>query len=338
MAQPVLSRRALVAASAALPLVAIRSRPANAAEFNYKFANNLALTHPANVRAQEAANKIKEGTSGRVEISIFPNSQLGSDTDTLSQLRSGAVEFFTLSGLILSTLVPNAAINGIGFAFKDYGQVWPAMDGALGTYVRGEIAKRGLYAMSKPWDNGYRQITTSTKPIRVPEDLNGFKIRVPPAPLWTGMFKAFGASPTSINFNEVYSALQTHICDGQENPLAVIDSGKLYEVQKYLSVTNHMWDGFWMLANRRAWEALPADARVVVEREFDAAGLAERRDVAALNDTLQGALKAKGLVFTETDAGAFRAALKKAGFYSEWRDKFGPEAWSALEGAVGSLA
>ncbi len=327
MAQPVLSRRALVAASAALPLVAIRSRPASAAEFNYKFANNLALTHPANVRAQEAAGKIKEGTSGRVEISIFPNSQLGSDTDTLSQLRSGAVEFFTLSGLILSTLVPNAAINGIGFAFKDYGQVWPAMDGALGSYVRGEIAKRGLYAMGKPWDNGYRQITTSTKPIRVP-----------PAPLWTGMFKALGASPTSINFNEVYSALQTHICDGQENPLAVIDSGKLYEVQKYLSVTNHMWDGFWFLANKRAWEALPADARVVVEREFNAAGLAERQDVATLNDTLQGALKAKGLQFTDTDASAFRATLKKAGFYAEWRDKFGAEAWTALEGAVGSLA
>jgi tripartite ATP-independent transporter DctP family solute receptor len=212
------------------------------------------------------------------------------------------------------------------------------MDGALGTYVRGEIAKRGLYAFSKQWDNGYRQITAAAKPIRTPEDLAGFKIRVPASPLWTALFKAFGAAPVTINFSEVYSALQTRIADGQENPLAVIDTAKLYEVQKYLSVTNHMWDGFWFLANRRAWEALPAPLREITEREFNASALAERADVAALNASLEAGLKAKGLEFIQTDAAAFRATLKKAGFYAEWRDKFGPEAWGALEGAVGSLA
>jgi tripartite ATP-independent transporter DctP family solute receptor len=332
------TRRSILAAGAALPLVAIRTRPAAAAEFNYKYANNLTLQHPMNIRAQEAVARIKEKTGGRVDIQIFPNSQLGSDTDTLGQLRAGAVEFFTLSGLILSTLVPSASINGIGFAFKDYGQVWPAMDGALGSFVRADIAKRGLYAFARQWDNGYRQITSSTKPIRTPEDLNGFKIRVPVSPLWTGLFTAFGASPTAINFNEVYSALQTHIVDGQENPLAIIDTAKLYEVQKYLSVTNHMWDGFWFLANRRAWDALPADARPIVEAEFNASALAERDDVAKLNATLQGSLKGHGMEFIDTDPAAFRAALKKAGFYSEWRGKFGPEAWGALEAAVGSLA
>ena len=332
-----LPRRALLA-GAALPLFAIRSHPAGAAEFSYKYANNLPTTHPLNIRAAEAVARIKDATSGRVEIAIFPNNQLGSDTDTLSQLRSGAVEFFTLSGLILSTLVPVASINGVGFAFKDYSQVWPAMDGALGAVVRGEVAKRGLYAFARQWDNGYRQITSSTKPIRTPEDLAGFKIRVPPSPLWTSMFKAFGAAPVTINFSETYSALQTRIADGQENPLAIIETAKLYEVQKYLSVTNHMWDGFWFLANRRAWEALPAPLREIVEREINASALAEREDVARLNATLEAALKARGLEFVPTDASAFRAALKKAGFYAEWRDKFGQEAWGALEGAVGSLA
>ena len=183
--------------------------------------------------------------------------------------------------------------------------------------MRGEIAKRGLYAFSKQWDNGYRQITAATKPITTPEDLSGFKIRVPPSPLWTSMFQAFGAAPTTINFNEVYSALQTHVVDGQENPLAVIDTAKLYEVQKYLSVTNHMWDGFWFLANRRAWDALPADAREIVEREMNASGLAEREDVAKLNATLQGALQAQGAASSsQTDPQAFRAALKQGGFYS----------------------
>jgi tripartite ATP-independent transporter DctP family solute receptor len=328
----------MLAAGATLPLISVRTRPANAAEFNYKYANNLTLQHPMNIRAQEAVARIREKTGRRVEIQIFPNSQLGSDTDTLSQLRTGAVEFFTLSGLILSTLVPSASINGIGFAFKDYGQVWPAMDGALGAFVRADIAKRGLYAFAKQWDNGYRQITSSTKPIRTPEDLSGFKIRVPVSPLWTSMFQAFGASPTGINFNEVYSALQTHIVDGQENPLAIIDTAKLYEVQKYLSVTNHMWDGFWFLANRRAWDALPADLRPIIEAEINAAALAERDDVAKLNATLQGSLKEHGMEFIDTDPASFRAALKKAGFYSQWREKFGPDAWGALEATVGSLA
>ena len=333
-----ISRRTLFATAAALPLVAINRRPAYAAEFSYKMAHNAAVSHPLHIRATAAAARVKEATSGRVEITVFPNSQLGSDTDMLSQLRSGAVEMFTLSGLILSTLVPVAAINGIGFAFKNYDQVWGAMDGKLGTLVRSEIDKRGLYGFAKMWDNGYRQITSATKPIKTPEDLKGFKIRVPVAPLWTGMFTAFGASPTSINFSEVYSALQTHIVDGQENPLAIIDTGKLYEVQKYLSVTNHMWDGFWMLGNKRAMEALPAADRAIVEREFNQGAIEERADVASLNASLKGALTAKGMEFIDTDPAAFRATLKAAGFYSEWRGKFGAAAWDALEASVGSLA
>jgi tripartite ATP-independent transporter DctP family solute receptor len=332
------SRRTLLATSAALPLVAINRRPAHAAEFSYKYAHNTAVTHPLHIRTTEAAARVKEATSGRVEITVFPNSQLGSDTDTLSQLRSGAVEMFTLSGLILSTLVPVASINGVGFAFKDYDQVWPAMDGKLGALVRSEIAKRGLYAFEKQYDNGYRQITSATKPIKTPEDLRGFKIRVPVSPLWTSMFTAFGASPTSINFSEVYSALQTKIVDGQENPLAIIESGKLYEVQKYLSVTNHMWDGFWFLANKKAWDAIPENLRGIIETEVNASAITQRDDIFKLNTSLRGTLSGKGLEFVDVDPQAFRAALKKAGFYAEWKEKFGAEAWGVLEGAVGALS
>ena len=327
-----------LAAGAAFPLVAIRTRPAHAAEFSYKYANNSPLTHPLNIRTTEAAARVLEKTGGKVEIKVFPNNQLGSDTDMLSQLRSGALEFFTLSGLILSTLVPVASINGVGFAFKDYSQVWPAMDGALGAYVRAEIAKRGLYAFSKMYDNGYRQITSATKPVKTPEDLSGFKIRVPASPLWTSMFKAFGASPTTINFNEVYSALQTRVVDGQENPLSLIDTAKLYEVQKYVAITNHMWDGFWFLANKKAFDALPANLREIVEAEFNASALAERDDLAKMSNTVADTLKGKGLQFVETDAVAFRGVLKKAGFYEEWKGKFGAEAWGTLEKAVGNLS
>ena len=101
------------------------------------------------------------------------------------------------------------------------------------------------------------------------------------------MFKAFDAAPASINFSEVYSALQTKIVEGQENPLAIISTAKLYEVQKYCSLTNHMWDGFWFLANRRAWEKVPDDMRAIVAKNINAAGMKEREDVAKLNASLR---------------------------------------------------
>jgi tripartite ATP-independent transporter DctP family solute receptor len=307
-------------------------------QWTYKYANNLPDAHPMNVRAREMAVAIKADTGGRFDLQIFPSNQLGSDTDTLNQIRSGGVEFFTLSGLILSTLVPAASINGIGFAFPDYASVWKAMDGELGAYVRAQIARTNqILAMETIWDNGFRQTTTSIKPITTPDDFRGMKLRVPVSPLWTSMFKALGASPASINFNEVYSALQTKIVDGQENPLAIISTAKLYEVQKYCSMTNHMWDGFWFLANRRAWEALPDDVRAIAAKHFDAAGAKEREDVAKLNATLQQDLSTKGLVFNTPDHAPFREKLRAAGFYTEWKGKYGEEAWAILEKSLGKL-
>jgi TRAP-type transport system periplasmic protein len=337
-----LSRRRLLASAASIVLSSAIAAPivARAAEpqWTYKYANNLPDSHPMNVRAREMAAAIKDQTGGRFELQIFPSSQLGSDTDTLSQVRSGGVEFFTLSGLILSTLVPAASINGLGFAFPSYDTVWRAMDGDLGAYVRAQIAKAGLIAMEKIWDNGFRQTTTSTKPIVTPDDFKGMKLRVPVSPLWTSMFKALDAAPASINFNEVYSALQTKVVDGQENPLAIISTAKLYEVQKYCSLTNHMWDGFWFLANQRAFEALPDDVRGIVAKNINTAGLKEREDVAELNATLQKSLAAKGLVFNQPNPAPFRDKLRAAGFYSEWRAKYGDEAWGLLEKSTGKLA
>ncbi len=337
-----LSRRQMLAAGSATlfgsAVAAPRVARAQAAQFTYKYANNLPDTHPMNIRAREMAAAIKRETDGAFDLQIFPNSQLGSDTDTLSQIRSGGVEFFTLSGLILATLVPAASINGMGFAFPDYATVWKAMDGDLGGYVRGQIAKANLFAMEKIWDNGFRQTTTSTKPIRTPDDFRGMKLRVPVSPLWTSMFKAFDASPASINFNEVYSALQTKIVDGQENPLAIIATAKLYEVQKYCSLTNHMWDGFWFLANQRAWEALPDAMRAIVANNVNSAGVKERDDVEKLNATLQKDLAGKGLIFNQPDPAPFRDKLRTAGFYTEWKGKYGEEAWALLEKAVGKLA
>ncbi len=336
------SRRALLKASAGAAVTGGIGAPfvarAQGAEFTYKFADNLPDMHPLNIRAREMAAAIKTETNGRFELQIFPNNQLGADTDVLSQLRSGAVEFFTMSGLILAILVPAASINGMGFAFPDYPTVWKVMDGDLGAFVRREIAKANIVAFEKIWDNGFRQITSSTKPINGPDDFKGFKIRVPVSPLWTSMFKAFDAAPASTNFNEVYPALQTKIVEGQENALALISTAKLYEVQKYCSLTNHMWDGPWFLANRRALEALPADVRTIVEKKVNAAALKARVDTEKLNATAREDLASKGLTFNQPELAPFREKLRSAGFYTEWKRKYGEEAWSILEKSVGSLS
>lgn len=337
---PKIRRRALLAgaaSAAALPLLGVASRQASAAEFNLKLATGQDPTHPVNIRAQEAIDRIREATGGRLEIRLFPANQLGSDTDLLSQVRSGAVELFNLSSSILATLVPAAGIVNTGFAFPDYDAVWKAVDGDLGAYVRAQIAKAGLLTAGKIWDNGFRQVTCSTRQIRDPGDLKGLKIRVPPAPALTSLFKALEAGPSPINFNELYTSLQTKIVEAQENPLPIIATTKLFEVQKYCSMTGHVWDGYWILANRRAWSKLPEDVRAVAEREFDRAGADQRADIARLSGSLRQTLAEKGLEFNDVDKEPFRAALRKTSFYGDWKAKYGEEAWGHLEKVVGKL-
>ena len=332
-----LNRRHVLAAGAALPLFGILTRRGEAAEFTYKYATGQDPTHPVNKRAQEALDRIREATSGRVEIKLFPANQLGSDTDLLAQVRSGGVEFFNLSTSILATLVPVSGIVNTGFAFPDYATVWKAVDGDLGKYIRAQIEKTGLVAPAKFWDNGFRQITSSTREIRTPQDLNGFKIRVPPAPMLTSVFKSLNAGATPINFNELYSALQTKVVEGQENPLAIIASTRLYEVQKSCSMTGHVWDGYVILGNRRAWGTLPEDLRAVVTRELDKSAVDQRADIASLNQSLRADLTAKGITFIDVDREQFRKALASTPFYGEWKAKYGDEAWGLLEAAVGKL-
>jgi tripartite ATP-independent transporter DctP family solute receptor len=335
-----MTRRAFLrttSAGSGIAAFGILTRRGDAAEFTWRYANNMVPAHSMNVRLQQAMERIRQESGGLMEIQIFPNNQLGGDTDMLSQLRTGVIQLFNLSGLILATVVPVASINGIGFGFKDYDQVWAAMDGALGGYVRSAMEKSGFFALEKMWDNGYRQVTSSTHPINTPEDFKGFKIRVPVSPLWTSMFKAFGASPATMNFSELYSALQTKIVEGQENPLSLIESNKFYEVQKYVSITNHMWDGFWTLANGRAWASLPKELQEIIARNINEAAIQEREDIGKLNNSLRGKLTEQGMIFNETDPQKFRATLRATGFYSEWKEKYGPEAWAIFEKQVGAL-
>ena len=324
----------LVAAGSLLKAPAVW---AQAPPIKLKFGNDLPVTHSVNVRLKEAIDAITAETNGQVAISLFPNNQLGSDTDMMTQLRSGALELATMPGTVLSTLIPTASLTGVGFAFTNYDKVWAAMDGEVGNFIRRNIEKVGLVPFEAVWDNGFRQITSGTRPIKTPEDLANFKIRVPVVPLWVAMFSAFGAAPVSIPLNEAYSALQTKIADGQENPLALIESAKFYEVQKFCSLTNHAWDGFWLLSSARIWKTIPQDTQQIMQKHFNAAARKQRDDIVRANADYQKTLETKGLTFNTTQAAAFQAALAKTSFYKDAKAKFGDEAWTLLQKYAGSI-
>lgn len=334
-----ISRRTVLRATAmALPSSLILSTPARAADFTFKLGHDVANTHPLHLRLVEAAARIKAETKGRFDLQLFPNNQLGSDTDMLGQIRSGGLEMALLPELIVGTLVPLTSITGLGFAFSSYPDVWKAMDGDLGAHIRAGIAKANLHAFERVWDNGFRQITSNGKPITSPEDLRGFKIRVPASPLWVSMFKAFNAAPAALNSSELYAALQTRVVEGQENPLSNIFTQKTFEVQKYCALTNHMWSGYWPLINSKKWATVPADIQQIVSKHLNQSALDERKDIEALNGTLEKTLTEKGMVFNRPDLKPFREALSKANFYAEWRKKFGDESWVILSKYTNGLS
>ncbi|WP_375776012.1 TRAP transporter substrate-binding protein [Bradyrhizobium sp. ma5] len=303
-----------------------------------KVGGQFADSHPSSKAMEAACAEIRQQSNGRIDIQFFPSAQLGSDAAMLTQVRSGALDMMTASGISMQVVSPVAGISGMAFAFSDYAHVWQAMDGELGAGIRAGLDKVGIYAFPKILDSGYRNITTNNRPIASVDDLKGMKMRVPPSPVWVSLFTALGASPTSITINELYSALQTKIVDGQENPLTIIESGKYYEVQKYCSITEHMWDGLWIIANGKRIKSLAKDDLDLITRSFEAATEKQRAETERLNVDLEGILKGKGLVFNRPDKAPFRQALAKAGFYADWKQKYGPEAWAVLEKYSGSLA
>jgi len=334
-----MTRRSLLGVSSAAWASSILGRPASAAaEFDFKLGVNTPETHPLTIRLIEAAKAIGAQSSGRLNVTVFPNSQLGGDPEMLSQVRAGGIELLAAPSLTLSTLVPMSGLPSIGFAFGSYDQVWSALDGDVGTIVREAIVRTGIVPMKNIWDNGFRQITSSSsRQLNSVDDIRGFKIRVPVTALLTSLFSGLGALPSSISYSELYSALQTHIVEGQENPLAQVSTGKLYEVQKYCALSNHCWSGYWIVGNRRALAGLPPDLLEIVNSSFDAVALKERADLLEMERSLQAELTAKGMIFNKPDPVQFRAALVKAGFYGQWQKTYGVEAWAALEKYTGKL-
>jgi tripartite ATP-independent transporter DctP family solute receptor len=277
-------------------------------------------------------------TGGACDVRVCARNDgvTGGDPTVLGMLVSGEVEFFALMGGLLGAVVPVAQMQGLPFAFQDAAHVFAAMDGPFGRFLGREIQARGLYALpGATFENGFRQITSATRPIRDADDLAGLAIRTPAGRLFVDFFESLGAAPRGINLDQLHAALRTGTVEAQENPLVVVEFNRLWEVQRYVSVTNHMWSGFNLLANLAAWRALPAGARAVIERVAVTHAHGQRADTGALNRRLAGELAARGLVFNTADSTSWRRRLGP--FYARWRREFGEKAWSLLETETGPL-
>ena len=306
----------------------------NAASFRYRLGLNQPIGSPTQQRLAEMAEAIGRETDGHFQLDVFPESRLGPDPKMLADMRSGALEFF-VAGATLGDLAPTSALPLLPFAFQDSKTVFAALDGALGERIRGELAQHGIHPFRHCLQNGFHHLTTSTRPIRAAADLAGVKIRSPGGAIARDFFETFGAEAGYVPFNQMYGALKDGTFDGQSDPLGVVLSLKLYEVQSYLSLTGHWWSGFTLLANAGAWAALPRDIQQIVERNAEKSALLQRQDTEEINAAGAEELARRGMAVVSADMASFRAGL--GGFYARWREKAGPAAWRLLETYAGQI-
>lgn len=332
-----ITRRSVAAAGGGLGL-AILVRPARAADFRFRQFHNQASSSPLHRRLVEMWAAVTAETNGRVACEVFAENAgiAGSDPAALKMLIAGELDFFTLMGGILGQAVPVAEIQQVPFAFANAPAAHAAVDGPLGAYLRDEMAAKGIHGFPvAAFDNGMRQISTNPRPIREPKDLDGIKIRLPAGQIFTDTFRALGAEPVTINVNGIYDGLRTGKVDAQENPLAITEVFKLYEVQRYMSMTNHMWSGFNLMGNLALWRRLPKDVRGVIERNATTYVRLQREDQIRFNGDLRTTLAGRGMIFNDVDPAPFRARL--APVYASWKAKLGTKAWALLEAETGRL-
>jgi len=302
------------------------------ARFHYRLGANQPAASPTARRLAEMAEAILHDTDGAFRLAVHPESRLGPDPRMFADLRKGALEFY-LSGALLGGIAPTSALPLLPFAFRDSRAVFAALDGQLGAVIRHELAQEGLHAFPRAWQNGFHHITTSTRPIESADDFAGLKIRTPGGEIAADFFRTLGAEAGMVPFSGLYDALKRKTFDGQSDPLGVVQSLRLHEVQRYLSLTAHWWTGFTLLANAASWQALPAEIRTVVERNADKFALMQRADIEVVNAAGAAMLAGHGMIVNTADTAGIRARL--GDFTQRWRARFDPSAWTLLEAAAG---
>jgi TRAP-type transport system periplasmic protein len=271
--------------------------------------------NPRHEASVKFADTVKAKTNGRIEIQVAHSSQLGDDAAMVTALRSGTLDMSANSQGAVSAVVPEYGALGLPFLFGDITKAWQLLDGPIGKELAEKSAAKGMVVLGY-WDNGIRHISNSKRPIKTPADVKGLKLRTPPDAVTVDIVQALGGDAQQIKFSELYVALQQGVVDGQENPLTNIASAKLYEVQKYISLTGHKYESTPFLMGKRAWDKLSAaDQQVFMAAATEATQL-QRKLSKEADDKLVAEIRAKGVQIDSVDRAPFVQATKTV--YDKW--------------------
>ncbi|HHW76525.1 MAG TPA: TRAP transporter substrate-binding protein [Xanthomonadaceae bacterium] len=318
-----LSRRALLKNTALLgAAVAIVGAPAivgAAAPIRLTLGHGASPGNPRAVAADKFAQLVNERSGGAINVTVAGAAQLGDDAAMLTSLRTGALAISANSQGTTSGIVPELGALGLPFLFTDGATPIKLLQGKIGDQLRPKFEALGLVPLGW-WENGVRHVTNSKREIKVPDDLKGLKIRTPPDPMTIDIFQALGAATAQIAFAELYVALQQGVVDGQENPLTNIASNKLYEVNKYISLTGHKWESNPVLMSKMAWGRLDAKLQTILMEAMAEATTLQVGLVQADSEKLLKEFRANpNVVVNEVDLAAFRQ--RTASVYEKWEQK-----------------
>lgn len=260
--------------------------------------------------ALKFAEEVKTLTNGKVEIKVFPNDALGKEMDLINGMQLGTADM-TITGESLQNWAPKAALLAIPYAFKDIAEMDKAVNGPLGEEIKKEITERAKVVPLAYFARGPRNLTSKT-PIKSVSDVKGLKMRVPNVPVFMQFWRGVGAQPTPMAFGEVFTSLQTGVIDAQENPLALIKSASFFEVQKYVNRTEHVRSWIYLAIGEKSFNKLNAEQKKAVQEAAQRAQVYERTLMLADEKKLEAELKAKGMIFIETDQASFAKKAKEA--------------------------
>lgn len=271
-----------------------------------KLAHTGSDTHQYQIGAAEFAKLVEEKSGGDIKIEIHGNATLGSEAEAVEQVIDGTLDMTVVAGdSSLANTVPEMNLFGLPYVFEDREHVYSKLDGESGQKLLGLVDEANMKGLGF-WEVGFRHLTNNKKPINGPEDVKGLKIRVQPAPVWESHMNALGASATPVAFNELYSALDQGLVDGQENPISSIYSMKFYEVQKHVALTGHTYTPAVVIASQNAWDKLTDEQKAVIEEAVKETATYQRDYLAKKEEEIIEELKGEGVEFTEPDREAFK--------------------------------
>jgi len=252
---------------------------------------------------------VEAGTNDAIKVEIYSGGQLGGDRDAIEGVKLGTIQMTVAGAGIFATYEPKMGVTALPFLFSNFEEAWAFCDSEINAEVSKLLLNHGIRVLAY-WENGFRCLTNSVRPIYSAEDVKGLKIRTPENPIILATMKALGANPSPLPWPEVYMALQQKAFDGQENPIPIIYVHKLYEVQKYLSVTNHVYEPMPLVINEKLWQSLSKEYQRIIQQAALEARFYNRQLIKKQTEELLGKLEEKGMVITWPDLKSFREATK----------------------------